>query len=47
MKALEHVFTNLLELNIVSPIHNTLIYNDFDYIEDLFNTSDTDIPNLH
>ena len=45
-EALEHVLTNVFELKSESPIWNTLIHNYCGFIEDLFNTTYTDIKNL-
>ena len=46
-ESLEHVLINVLELKSESTTHKTLIHNNFDSIEDLVNTSDTDTPNLY
>ena len=47
MEALKHVLTNVPELRIKSKIWKTLIHNDCDFIEELINTAETDIKNLH
>ena len=46
-EALENVLTNVLELKSEPPIQKTAIHNDCDFIADLANIADMDIPNLH
>ena len=45
-EALEHLLTNGLELKSKYPNQKNLMHNDCEYIEDLVNITDTDIPNL-
>ena len=46
-EALKHDHINVLELKSEYPIWKALIHIYCDFVEDLVNTDDTDIPNLH
>ena len=46
-EAPKHVLSNVIELNSEYPFWKTLIYNIYQYIEDLVNIPDIDIPYLN